>query len=256
MGTKGILSVIRTLLVASLLAAAASAEELVVASAISLREPATRIGAAFETDRPGARVRFSFGGTNLLAAQVRAGAPIDVLLSADERIVEGLVQEGMVPGDARFELARNRLVVVEPGDARLPLDGPEDLARADVRRIAVPESAVPVGRYARDWLERRGLLAAVLPRLVPTEHARATLAAVDYGHVDAAIVYATDARIARSAVVAFEVPAAEQPRIRYLAARMTHTPRRELADAFLTFLRGAIARASLEQAGFGLPEAP
>ena len=53
--------------------------------------------------------------------------------------------------------------------------------------------------------------------MVQTENVRATLAAVDAGNADAAIVYVTDARMATSARVAFEIPDAEQPRIVYVA---------------------------------------
>ena len=48
-----------------------------------------------------------------------------------------------------------------------------------MHRIALPSPVVPLGRYARSWLQARGVLDAVSPRLVVTEHARATLAAVE-----------------------------------------------------------------------------
>ncbi len=250
------MALVTTLLATALLAAPQG--ELRVAAAVSLREPLSEIAREFEARHPGVRVRLGFGGSNLLAIQVRAGAPVDVLISADERIVDALVAEGRVPADAgaRFALAGNRLVVMAAPRAVGSLQRPEDLAGESVRRIAVPENAVPVGRYAREWLERRGLLAALAPRLVPTEHARATLAAVDYGHVEAAIVYASDARLARSALLAFEVPADEQPRIRYAAARLAGTPRGTLADAFLSFLRGPEGRSALARAGLTAPETP
>jgi molybdate transport system substrate-binding protein len=245
------------LLLGVLLAAPAGAEsELVVGAAVSLREPATGIARAFEAKHPDTRVRLAFGATNLLAEQVRAGAPMDVLLSADERIVRALVKEGLVPADAHFPIASNRLVVVQRPDAPFRLTGPDDLTRPELRRIAIPEYAVPVGHYARDWLEERGLLEALRSRIVPTEHARATLAAVDQGHADAAIVYASDARLARSAVVAFAVPAAEQPRIVYVAARLSDAPGPARADAFLAFLRGPRAAALLAAAGFGAAPEP
>jgi molybdate transport system substrate-binding protein len=94
------------------------------------------------------------------------------------------------------------------------------------------------------------MLARLEPRIVRTEHARATLAAVDLGHADAAIVYATDARLARSARVAFEIPEAEQPRIVYVAARIAGG---EQAGRFLAFLGGPEARSALRTAGFGPP---
>jgi molybdate transport system substrate-binding protein len=97
---------------------------------------------------------------------------------------------------------------------------------------------------------RRGLLEQLAPRLIPTEHARATLAAVDHGQADVAIVYATDARLARSARIAFEVPDAEQPRIVYAAARVRDSTRRRQAGDFLAFLTGQATRDALRTAGF------
>jgi molybdate transport system substrate-binding protein len=128
---------------------------------------------------------------------------------------------------------------------------PPDLARPELRRIAVPGGAVPVGRYAREWLAARGLLAALERRLVATEHARASLAAVDAGDVDAAIAYATDARLAASARVAFEIPAAEQPEIVYEAALRTGAGL-EARDLFAS-LGGDDARRALAAAGFAAP---
>jgi molybdate transport system substrate-binding protein len=132
---------------------------------------------------------------------------------------------------------------------------PADLARSELRRIALPAAAVPLGHYAREWLGSLGLLAALEPRLVTTEHARATLAAVDGGHAEAGIVYATDAREARSARVAFTPPDAEQPRIVYVAAALLGARAPALAEAFVTALRGEPARHDLETAGFAPPPA-
>ena len=230
------------------LAGGAGAGELLVGTAVSLREPMTKVARLYEAEHPATRVRVSLGASNILAVQIRAGAPLDVFVSADEELVDGLQADGLVA--ARFALVRNRLVVIEAGDAEFHLEGPEDLARPEVRYIAIPEYAVPVGRYAREWLRTRGLLERLRERIVPTEHARATLAAVDYGHADAAIVYATDARVARSAIVAFAVAEEEQPRIVYAAARVSSTP---AAREFMAFLRGSTALRAFEAAGFAAP---
>jgi molybdate transport system substrate-binding protein len=230
------------------LAAPGAAGEIVVGAAASVRETALAIAHSYEARHPGTRVRTSFAASSWLAAQVRAGAPIAVLISADERIVDELAADGFVAEGGRIELARNRLVVVaRPGIAGSLRRG-SDLAGPGVRRVAMPESAVPVGRYARGWLEARGLIERIAPKLVPTEHARATLAAVDLGHADAAIVYATDARMARSAVVAFKLPAAEQPRIVYAAARIAGTGTE--AERLLAFLADDEALRILAHAGF------
>lgn len=242
----------RCALLAALLAALpAQAGDLLVGGAVSLREPLTEIASAFEQLEPGRRVDLAFGASSFLAAQVRAGAPIDVVVSADARIVEALVADGLVaPGDTT-DVAFNRLVVLTSRWADAQPRAAEDLLDPALRRIAVPDGAVPVGRYAREWLRACGLLDRLEPRLVRTEHARATLAAVEQGHVDAAIVYATDARLARSARVAFEIPDAEQPRIVYAAARVRGAG--SDAPRFLAFLGGPGARQALAAAGFGTP---
>lgn len=250
MASTGLLG-LGALLAAILAAPSAQAEELMVAAAVSLREPLSAIARAYETKHPDTVVRIAFGASSLLAAQVRAGAPIDVFVSADEAIVGRLDEAGLLEEGGRFTLARNRLVVVARPDADFELERAEQLAGPGVRRLAIPDAAVPVGRYAREWLAGRGLLEALGPRIVLTEHARATLAAVDFGHADAAVVYATDARLARFARVAFEVPTDQQPSIAYAAARIRATP--EHAADFLRFLRGPEARAALEAAGFAAP---
>jgi molybdate transport system substrate-binding protein len=239
------------LLLALLAALPAQADDLLVGGAVSLREPLEEIARVFEQRNPGLRVELAFGASSFVATQVRAGAPIDVVVSADARIVDALVADGLVAPDDTSEVALNRLVVLISREARARPRAAEDLLDPALRRIAVPDGAVPVGRYAREWLAARGLLDRLAPRLVRTEHARATLAAVEQGHVDAAIVYVTDARLARSARLAFEVPAAEQPRIVYAAARVRGAG--EDAARFLAFLDGPQARGALAAAGFGTP---
>lgn len=238
-------------LLVGFLAAPAPAAELNVAAASSLREPLTGIARQCERLHSGLHVRLSFGASSVLAMQARAGAPIDVLVSADARIADDLGRAGLVA--ARRGVARNRLVVIASREAAPRIATPADLVAPDVRRIAIPQHAVPVGRYAREWLARHGLLEAVNARTVQTEHARATLVAVDQGHADAAIVYASDARLARSARVAFEIPSDEQPHIEYVAVTLADASAPALAETFLAFLGGPASREILAAAGFAAP---
>jgi len=231
----------------------AGAEDLLVAAAVSLREPLETIARRFESEHAGVRVQLAFGASSTLAAQARAGAPLDVFVAADEESVDSLAAAGLVREGSRRLLAGNQLVVIASRDLRVPLERAADLARPEVRRIALPERAVPLGHYAREWLAGRGLLDTLTPRLVTTEHARATLAAVDAGNADAGIVYATDARVARSARVAFVPPAAEQPRIAYVATLVTRARTPALAERFIAALAGPDARRVLVAAGFAPP---
>ena len=237
-------------LAALALAAPGAGDELLIGAATSLRDPLEASAREFEATHPELRLRLTYGASDVLAAQVRAGAPLDVLLSADAAIAAQLAAEGLA-AEPRA-LARNRLVVVAAPEIA-PLRSPADLAGPAIRRIAVPEHGVPVGRYAREWLAERGLLERVAARIVPTEHARATLVAVDQGAVDAAIVYTTDARLARHARVVWEIPDAEQPEIAYAAVVLRSTRAPLAARAYVSFLIEGPGRAHLERAGFAPP---
>lgn len=238
-------------LAASLLAACTAPSEVLVGAAASLSGALEPAIAEFGLERPEARVRLVLGASSALAEQMRAGAPLDLLVAADPRVVDGLAAAGVVGPAGRARVAGNRLVVlVRRGLAGAPASA-DGLLDARIRRLAVPDAAVPVGGYARDWLAARGLFRPLESRLVATADARATLAAVDAGEVDAAIVYATDARIARSAVVAFPIPAAEHPEIAYEAALRSDAG--DEARAFFAFLAAGGAARGLEAAGFLAP---
>jgi molybdate transport system substrate-binding protein len=235
---------------------ASAAEEpglLRVGAAASLREVALACARAFEAEQAGVTVAVSFGATSVLAAQLRAGAPLDVLLSADAEQSDALARDGIV--HAPVVLARNRLVVIARPELA-PFAAAADLAGPAIRRVAVPHAAVPVGRYARQWLAGRGLLEALRGRLVATEHARATLVAVEQGAADAAIVYVTDAALARRARVAWEIPASEQPEIVYAASVTRGARDPERARAFVALLTGEIGRGVFARAGFAPGAAP
>lgn len=219
-------------------------------AAASLREPLLRVGRAFEAEHPGSAVVFSFGASSWLAAQIRAGAPVDVFLSADERQVTSLAPEAVARQPDPIVFASNALVAIVSRRADLEVARPDDLVQPGLRRFALPAAAVPLGHYARSWLAARGLIEALDQRIVQTTDARATLAAVELGQADAALVYATDAALARRARVAFAIPPEEQPSVVYVGVLTARAAAKREARAFLEFLHGP-GRTELRAAGFG-----
>jgi molybdate transport system substrate-binding protein len=219
-------------------------------AASSLREPVTQLARRFEAQAKGRKVNLVFGASSALARQIQAGAPADVFLSADDVSVDRLQATGFVRPDTRRVFASNELVVVAARELTVPLAVPEDLLRPEVKRIALASPEVPVGRYAREWLARRGLAEALKARVVVLDNARATLESVESGNAEAGIVFLTDARIAKTARIAFTVPEREQPYIVYVGAVMVGGDQPELADAFLRLLVGEEGWTALHAAGF------
>lgn len=182
-------------------------------------------------------VTFNFGASGTLARQIEAGAPVDVFLSADERTMDMLAARHLVTG--RRSILSNQLVVV----SNVPITRAEDLSR--LRAVAIGEPGiVPAGTYAQEWLDRRHIHA----NLIPTANVRAALAAVESGNVDAAIVYRTDARIAKRAHIAFVIT--DGPPISYSAAVVASSKQREAAKRFLDSLRAPAAVKIFERYGF------
>jgi molybdate transport system substrate-binding protein len=227
------------------------AEELLFFAAASTSEAVQECGTKFKAET-GIEVRFSFAGSNELARQIIAGAPADGFLSADQAQMDAVVKAGRVRSADQVALLSNRLVVVQP-EREPALEKPEGLTKLRTIALADPQ-AVPAGVYAKQWLVARGLWEVVAPKVIPTLDVRAALAAVEAGRVQAAIVYATDARVAKGVRV---IPLAPGPeRIVYPVAPV-EGPRKAAAKQWVEFLRSGQSRAVFEKRGFVfLPGAP
>lgn len=243
-------SLLGALLLAGLSAPLAMAGEVSVFAAASLTDALKEIGVAYEKGG-GDHVVFNFAASNLLGRQIAEGAPADLFLSADEATMDRLERGGhMLPG-TRKSLLSNRLVVVVPFDSNLEIRTIADLAGPRVRALAIAEpQTVPAGIYAKEYLQAQKLWSRVIDRVVPTENVRAALAAVEAGNADAGIVYKTDAGTSKKVKVAFEVPAAEGPRISYPCALVAESPRLEAARRFLAYLESPAGLAVFKRFGF------
>ena len=225
--------------------------ELRVSAAVSLTETLQQIGAEFEKTQP-VRVRLNLAGSNTLATQILEGADVDAFISADAFQMDRVAAAGRVIADTRIDLLSNTLVVIVPADreSNAPRT-PRDLLAATVKHIAIGDpAAVPAGVYAREYLERSGVWSDVQSKLVPLPHVRAVASAVATGAADVGIVYRTDVRIAKEARVAWEVAAAEGPRIVYPAAVIQGTRHAEAARAYVRFLQSPVAAKIFADAGF------
>lgn len=244
-----VLARIAACLLAALAPVAAAAQPLTVSAASSLADVMAEAGRAWVT-AGGAGVTVNAGGSNVLARQVAAGARVDVFISADHAQMDVARASGRLVEASIRDLLSNTLVVVVPPRSLAKAVTPDELASPRIRRVALgnPDS-VPAGVYARQWLERRGLWSAVAPKVVPMLTVRSALAAVRAGRADAGVVFATDARTAPDVTVAYRVPAAETPAIRYPVA-VVRGPREADAARFVQFLFSAEAKSVFESAGF------
>lgn len=230
----------------------ARAEDLVLFAASSLTDVVSDLTLAYEQET-GLAVKTAFASSARLARKIELGGNIDVFLSANRLWVQYLVDQGFVNADQTRPVAGNRLVLIA---ATAPLyPPPQDFsnlqAALSAGRLAIgnPDTA-PVGRYARQALEKAGLWPDVKDRIAPMPNARAVLAMVERGEVVAGIVYATDAQISNRVQVIDDIPPDYHSPITYTAAIVSPSEPGGPAAAFIDFLSSSKGQAIIARHGF------
>jgi molybdate transport system substrate-binding protein len=221
---------------------------LTIAAAASLRELLEGTAADFSAAHGDMQLSFDFEASSTLSRKIEAGGAFDVFLSADPDNVDRL-KEHIVPATRRAFLS-NRLVMVARSDLASPPRDPASLA-AGRWSIGLAGPAVPVGKYAREYLERKGLMAALAPRISTADDVRAALALVEAGMVDTSFVYITDANIAKDAELVWIAPPEDDPGISYVAVVVQGG--KPAAAAYVEWLRSETFLAKAEGLGFLRP---
>jgi molybdate transport system substrate-binding protein len=220
-------------------AAAAPRAQLTVYAAASLTDVFPKIDPA---------ERYSFGGSNALAAQITQGAPADVFASANTALPQQLFSKGLCSKPVVF--TRNTLVIVVPKSNPANVRSVYDLANPGVK-LVIAGAGVPVGSYTLQVLRNMNLSNAVLKNVVSQEtDVREVLAKVALGEADAGFVYSTDARTVPGQVMVRKVPAWAQPKVQYGVCIVSTSANRADAQAFVDRLVGKAAQAKLLAAGF------
>lgn len=226
------------------LALGGRSETLLVLAAASTTDAMTEIGTLF-TEKSGHALRFSFASSGALARQIQSGAPADLFLSANEKWMDALDTGGLIDSASRLNLLKNRLVLIVPTGGGVVLDS------AFAGRLAVGNmQSVPAGMYARQVLEKRGLLPGLRQRLISGDSVRNVLFFVERGEVDAGIVYATDAQISKRVTVVSVFPEDSHDPIRYPVAVCTASAHRAAARELCRFLQSGEAQAVFAAHGF------
>ena len=192
--------------------------------------------------------RYSFGGSNTLAAQIAQGAPADVFASANMTLPAQLYAKGICSRPVSF--TRNRLVIVVPKSNPANIHGIYDLTKKGIK-LDIAGSGVPVGTYTLQILKNMNLTSAVLANVVSKEtDVREVLAKVALGEADAGFVYSTDAKTVPGRLTALKVPAWAQPKVQYGACIVSRSRNRSEAQAFVNKLVSKAGQATLISYGF------
>ncbi|HAH04970.1 MAG TPA: molybdate ABC transporter substrate-binding protein [Elusimicrobia bacterium] len=233
------------------LAASASAEEVLVSAAASLKDVLEAAAPAFEKREPGVQLVFNLGASGQLRMQVENGAPVDAFLSAGVSDMDALERKGLLLPGTRADVAGNALVLIR-SRARPPrVWRVDDLALKGVSRVAMVNPVTsPAGRYARQALEKRGLYDKLKGKLIFAENVRQVLDYVARDEADAGFVYKTDALIEPKAELVETVPPDAHEPILYPAAALKTGKNPDGAKKFVEYLRSKQGAALFRRHGF------
>lgn len=239
------------LLAALAVSTTALADEVQVAVAANFAAPAKLIAADFEKDT-GHKVALSFGATGKFYAQIKNGAPFEVLLSADDTTPAKLETEGAAVAGTRFTYATGRLVLwsIKPGYVD---DKGEVLAKGAFRHLSIANPKLaPYGAAAVEVLAAMKLIDLVQPKFVQAENIAQAYQFVATGNAELGFVALSqvfkDGRIGEGS--AWIVPARLHQPIRQDAVLLEKGRGKPAAEAWLKYLKGDKAKAIISSFGY------
>jgi molybdate transport system substrate-binding protein len=242
------------LLALALPAWSACAAEARIAVAANFVEPAREL-AERASRATGHALALSAGSTGKFYAQIRSGAPFDVLLSADDSTPARLEQDRLAVAATRRTYAIGRLALWSPKPGLVDERG-EVLRRAPFARLAIANPRLaPYGAAAKQAMEKLGVWHALQEKLVQGENIGQTYQFVASGNAELAFVALSQLERPgqRAAGSRWLVPPALHAPLRQDAVLLAHGERNAAARAFLEYLESAAARELIRAYGYALP---
>ncbi|MBE9196948.1 molybdate ABC transporter substrate-binding protein [Synechocystis sp. LEGE 06083] len=225
---------------------------LTVSAAASLQDAIAALDPVFESTHPNIGVNYNFAASGTLQQQIEQGAKVDLFISAASKQMDRLEAKNLIDKDSRRNLLSNRLALIVPQNSTLNIKTFEQLADAQVRRIAMGEPrSVPAGQYAEEVFLNLGILPQLQPKFVYGNSVRSVLSAVESGNADAGIVYATDAQISKRVKTVTMAPPNSHAPIVYPIAVIKASDHPDAAHTYAAFLASPAAQNAFSQYGFG-----
>ncbi len=237
-------------LLLALLSSAALADEVQVAVAANFTAPIQKIAPDFERDT-GHKIVPSFGSTGKFYAQIRNGAPFEVLLAADNETPAKLIAENNAIAGTQFTYAVGKLVLWSAKPGVVDSEG-EILKKGSFAHVALANPKLaPYGAAGIETMKALGVFDANQVKIVTAENIGQAYQFVSTGNADLGFVALSqvlkDGRIEGSAWI---VPARYYSQIRQDAVILAKGKGKPATEALLKYLKGDKAKAVIKAYGY------
>jgi molybdate transport system substrate-binding protein len=239
-------------LLLTLLSSAVLADDVPIAVAANFTAPMQKIAAEFEKDT-GHKVVPSFGSTGKFYAQIKNGAPFEMLLAADDETPAKLIAENAAVAGSQFTYAIGKLVLWSAKPAVVD-DAGEVLKKGGFDHIALANPKLaPYGAAGIETMKALGVYDALQAKVVTAENIGQTYQFVSSGNALLGFVALSqvlkDGRIEGSAWI---VPAKYYPQIKQDAVILDKGKNKPATEALMKYLKGDKAKAVIKSYGYDL----
>ena len=222
--------------------------EIVVFSTISAKEALIELVPEFE-HASGHKVNITYAGGSLLSRQILGGTTGDLFIGPEE-FSDPLMKEGKLLGGSRTAFARSSTgLAVRAGTPKPDISSPEKLKNVLLAAAAVSYSAGASGMHFVKVLERLGITDAIAAKRVAARPGELVGAVVARGDADIAVQQISELLPVPGIQILDPLPAEFQQAIIYGATAFPQSTQREVAQAFVNFLRSEAARIVLRKKG-------
>lgn len=231
------------------------ADEVQVAVAANFTAPMQQIASDFEK-ATGHKVIASFGSTGKFYAQIKNGAPFEVLLAADDETPTKLGKEGAAVATSQFTYAKGKLVLWSTKEIIVDDKG-NVLKKGGFDHIALANTKLaPYGAAAVEAMKALGVHDALAPKFVTAENIGQTYQFIKSGNALLGFVALSQVINVKESKVtdgsAWVLPANLYQPIRQDAIVLDKGRGKPAAEALMRFLQGDKARAVIRSYGYEL----
>lgn len=230
----------------------AQADEVSVAVAANFTAPMQKIATEFEKDT-GHKVVATSGSTGKFYAQIKNGAPFEVLLAADDETPARLLKENAAVAGSQFTYAIGKLVLWSARPTVVDGKG-EVLKKGGFNHIALANPKLaPYGAAAVQAMKTLGVYDALQPKIVTAENITQSYQFISSGN--ALLGFVALSQVLKEGKIegsAWLVPPSLYPPIRQNAVTLEKGKGKPAAEALVKYLKADKAKAIIKSFGYDL----
>ncbi|MCK5153270.1 MAG: molybdate ABC transporter substrate-binding protein [Spirochaetales bacterium] len=225
---------------------------ILISAASSLTVVLEEIINKFNFFHPDITVRVSYGGSGYLAAQIENGAPIDILISADERDTDRLIIKNIAKRESIIILCRNILVLAgfKENQQHYSTNELKKILKISTKIGIGNPDYVAAGLYAKNLLIKERLFAKYSQKFIQGNSVRQVVGWLESRDIDLAFIYKTDVLLNKNITIHKEYSKIGEQEIAYPALLTIKGESNPDAELFFTFLNSENSKNILTNYGF------